>query len=89
MDKFHDLAKKKGCTAGQLVLAWLVAQGDNMFVIPGTKKIKYLEENIGGAHVTLTSEEEKEVRGVVSEASVVGDRTPMGGSYVDTVPLTA
>lgn len=89
VDKFHDLAQKKGRTAGQLVLAWLVAQGDNIFVIPGTKKIKYLEENIGAAHVTLTSEEEKEVRGLVVEASVEGGRNPIGGSYVDTTPLTA
>ena len=41
------MAKKKGCTPGQLTLAWILAQGDDFIVIPGTSKIKNLEENAG------------------------------------------
>jgi aryl-alcohol dehydrogenase-like predicted oxidoreductase len=45
VDKFNEVARRKGCTTGQLVLAWLTAQSDNVFVIPGTKKVPYLEEH--------------------------------------------
>ena len=89
VDKFQEIAQRKGYTSSQLALAWLVAQGDNIFVIPGTKKIKYLEENIGAAHVTLSKEEEQEVRRLVSDAGVEGSRGPVYGAYVDTAPLTA
>ncbi|CAM1507430.1 Fc.00g070710.m01.CDS01 [Cosmosporella sp. VM-42] len=87
VDKFNELAQRKGCSASQLVLAWLVAQGDNVFVIPGTKKIKYLDENVGAAFVTLTKEEEQALRKLVSEAGVEGGRDPNFGAYVDTAPL--
>ena len=65
----------------------MVAQGDNIFVIPGTKKIKYLDENVGAAFLTLTKEEEQELRKLVSEAGVEGGRDPNFGAYVDTAPL--
>ncbi|KAK6219441.1 hypothetical protein LQW54_002173 [Pestalotiopsis sp. IQ-011] len=45
VDTFHELAAKKGCTPSQLTLAWILEQSPNIFVIPGTKKIKYLEDN--------------------------------------------
>ncbi|KAI0117808.1 NADP-dependent oxidoreductase domain-containing protein [Nemania sp. FL0031] len=86
VDQFAEVAKRKGCTGGQLVLAWLLAQG-NVFVIPGTKKIPYLEENFAASEVTLTEEEEKLLRNLVSEAGVSGDRGAMFGAFVDTVPL--
>ena len=87
VDKFAEMAKAKGCTTAQLVLAWLVAQGENMFVIPGTKRIQYLEENFGASRVALSKAEEQEVRRMVSETKVSGGRAPMFGDYVDTVPL--
>ena len=43
VDRVKDLATKKGCTAGQLALAWVHAQGSDVFPIPGTKRVKYLE----------------------------------------------
>lgn len=89
VDKFKEMSQSKGYTPSQLALAWLVAQGDNIFVIPGTKKIKYLEENIGAAHVSLTTQEEQEVRNLVSEAAVEGSRGIFCGAYVDTAPLNA
>ncbi|TGJ86867.1 hypothetical protein E0Z10_g1912 [Xylaria hypoxylon] len=87
VDQFAEVARRKGCTGGQLVLAWLLAQGENIFVIPGTKKTAYLEENFDASEVTLTEEEEKLLRKLVSEAGVSGDRGAMFGPFADTVPL--
>jgi aryl-alcohol dehydrogenase-like predicted oxidoreductase len=52
-----DLAKKKGCSPAQLALAWVLAQGADMVPIPGTKRVKYLEDNMGAAGVTLDKSE--------------------------------
>ncbi|KAI0970599.1 Aldo/keto reductase [Xylaria arbuscula] len=87
VDQFAEIAQRKGCTSGQLVLAWLLAQGDNIFVIPGTKKTAYLEENFAASEVTLTDEEEKLLRKLVSEAGVSGDRGAMFGPFADTALL--
>ncbi|KAI0533026.1 NADP-dependent oxidoreductase domain-containing protein [Xylaria digitata] len=87
VDQFAEIAKRKGCTPGQLVLAWLLAQGENIFVIPGTKKITYLEENFAASEVVLTGEEELLLRKLVSEVGVSGDRGGMFGPFADTVPL--
>ena len=89
-DGLVNLAKKKGCTSGQLTLAWLLAQGDDIIPIPGTKKIKYLEENLGALNVKLTSEEEKEIRQLVENAEVHGGRYPDGMEsylFADAAPL--
>ncbi|TRX96879.1 hypothetical protein FHL15_002185 [Xylaria flabelliformis] len=87
VDQFAEFAKRKGCTSGQLVLAWLLAQGDNIFVIPGTKKAAYLEENFAASEVVLTKEEEQQLRKMVSEAGVSGDRGAMFNPFTDTAPL--
>jgi aryl-alcohol dehydrogenase-like predicted oxidoreductase len=90
VDALVSIAKKKGCTPGQLTLAWLLAQGDDIIPIPGTKKIKYLEENLGSLEVKLTSEEEKEIRSLVEGAEVHGTRYPerlMGSLFADTPAL--
>lgn len=76
VDSLKKIAEKKGCTAGQLTLAWLLAQGEDIIPIPGTKKIKYLEENLGALEVKLSGEEEKEIRGLVEGAEVHGSRYP-------------
>ncbi|KAB5542759.1 NADP-dependent oxidoreductase domain-containing protein [Coniochaeta sp. 2T2.1] len=70
VDRFTELAGRKGCAPGQLVLAWLVAQGENVFVIPGTKNSKYLSENFAASAVKISQEEERELRRVVTEAGV-------------------
>ncbi|TCC51001.1 aldo/keto reductase [Kribbella capetownensis] len=57
VEKVRELAAAKGVTASQLALAWLLAQGNNVAPIPGTKRRKYLAENLGAADVTLTAEE--------------------------------
>ena len=68
------IAARRGCTASQLCLAWLIAQGDNFVPIPGTKKIKYLEENVAAAKIVLSKEEEQEIRAEVEKADIVGSR---------------
>jgi aryl-alcohol dehydrogenase-like predicted oxidoreductase len=89
VDRFKGLAEKKGCTPSQLVLAWLSKQSDGsrVFVIPGTKSVKYLEENVQAAHVELTSEEEAELRALASASVPGGDRQLFFGQYVESVPL--
>jgi aryl-alcohol dehydrogenase-like predicted oxidoreductase len=90
VDGISVLATKKGCTAGQLTLAWLMAQGDDIIPIPGTKKVKYLEDNMGALNVKLTPEEVKEVRDLVEAAEVHGERYPsaaMGSLFADTPNL--
>jgi aryl-alcohol dehydrogenase-like predicted oxidoreductase len=52
--KLEELAEEKGCKASQLALAWVMAQGDYIFPIPGTKRVSYLEENAGAQNVILT-----------------------------------
>ncbi|PVH72082.1 Aldo/keto reductase [Cadophora sp. DSE1049] len=87
-----SLAKKKGCTSGQLTLAWLLAQGDDIIPIPGTKKIKYLEENIGSLDVNLNSDELQEIRQLIEGAEVHGTRYPeatMASLFADTPELEA
>ncbi|RYC63883.1 hypothetical protein CHU98_g2300 [Xylaria longipes] len=72
--QFKALAASKGCTAAQLAIAWLLKQGDDIFPIPGTKKIKYLEENWGALKVQLTNEDEKIVRKFLENADIAGER---------------
>ncbi len=76
VDTLTTIAKKKNCTPGQLTLAWILSQGDDFIVIPGTTKIKNLEENVGAAQIQLTKDEEKEIRKACEEADVVGERYP-------------
>ncbi|KAK9775011.1 putative Aldo-keto reductase [Seiridium cardinale] len=69
VDALGEIAAKKSCTAGQLSLAWLLSQGGDIFPIPGTSKIKYLEENFAAAHVELTSDEIAHIRSLVDNAA--------------------
>jgi aryl-alcohol dehydrogenase-like predicted oxidoreductase len=54
VEEVQSIAKEKGCTPSQLALAWILAQGDDIIPIPGTKKLKYLEENIKAADIRLS-----------------------------------
>lgn len=75
VEQFTALAEQKGCTPAQLALAWLLKQGSEVIPIPGTKKIKYLEENWGTLKVELSDDEEKEIRTFVEKAKIAGART--------------
>jgi aryl-alcohol dehydrogenase-like predicted oxidoreductase len=70
------LGKKKGCTSGQLTLAWILDQGHDFIVIPGTTKIKNLEENVAAAQIKLSKEEVAEITKACKEADVAGGRYP-------------
>jgi aryl-alcohol dehydrogenase-like predicted oxidoreductase len=86
--KFKTFADKKHCTTSQLALAWLLKQGNDIFPIPGTKKIRYLNENWNSLDVHLTDAEEVEIRNFVENAEMLGFRdVPVGKShaFVDTV----
>ena len=61
VEKVRQLADKKGCTLGQLALSWVHHQGDDVFPIPGTKHIPYLEENIAAFNVKLSKQELAEI----------------------------
>ncbi|KAF7557121.1 hypothetical protein G7Z17_g931 [Cylindrodendrum hubeiense] len=74
---FKALADKKGCTTSQLSLAWLMKQGEEVIPIPGTRKIKYLEENWAALKIHLTDEEEAEIRRLVEATGMVGSRSPL------------
>jgi aryl-alcohol dehydrogenase-like predicted oxidoreductase len=89
VNELTTIAKKKGCTPGQLTLAWILAQGNDFIVIPGTRKIKNLEENVGAAQINLNKEEIKEIREVCEKADVAGERYPEAMSvalFADSAP---
>jgi aryl-alcohol dehydrogenase-like predicted oxidoreductase len=71
-----EIAKRKGCTPGQLALAWLLAQGDDVVPIPGTKRTERLIENIGAAAVKLTAAELAEITQAVPADAAAGLRYP-------------
>jgi aryl-alcohol dehydrogenase-like predicted oxidoreductase len=68
------LAAKKSCTPAQFALAWVLAQGNDMVPIPGTKRLKYLEDNLGALAVQLTEADLKETDAHFSEIEVAGER---------------
>ena len=74
VEKIKELAAKKGCSSAQLALAWLLAQGDNIVPIPGTKRRKYLEENIGALDVRLMPEELAEIDTMLPAGAAAGSR---------------
>ncbi|KAG7439228.1 Aldo/keto reductase [Guyanagaster necrorhizus] len=75
VDRIGEVAKRYDATPGQAVLAWILAQGEDFFVILGTKKIKYLEEeNLKAASPKLTSEEIEEIRQIAEETEIPGER---------------
>ena len=77
VDRVRALADAKGCTPGQLALAWVLAQGtDDLAVapIPGTKRVRYLDENVGALGVTILDEDLAAVDVAVPRGAVAGDR---------------
>ncbi len=72
----EEIAKSKGCTPSQLALAWVLAQSDDIVPIPGTKHIKYLDENLGALNVRLTGDELRRINDVVPVGAAAGMRYP-------------
>jgi len=69
VNQVEAIANKKGCTPSQLALAWVLSKGDDMFPIPGTKRVKYLLENNASAHIKLTAEEIAQLDSIGSNVS--------------------
>ncbi len=74
--RVEAIAKEKKCTPGQLALAWLLAQGDDIIPIPGTKRRKYLEENAGALEVKLRAEDLSRIAEVAPRGAAAGLRYP-------------
>jgi len=69
-----ELAAEKGITPAQLALAWILAQGEDMVPIPGTKRVRYLEDNMGAQKVKLTAADLKKISAKLAEFQIVGER---------------
>ena len=76
VDRITALATAKGCTPSQLALAWVLAQGDDIVAIPGTKRRTYLDENLGALDVTLTAADLAEIDRVAPKGIAAGTRYP-------------
>jgi aryl-alcohol dehydrogenase-like predicted oxidoreductase len=76
VDAIRALAGRKGCTPGQLALAWLLHQGDDIVPIPGTKRRAYLRENAAAADIVLSPEDLTWLDQEVPEGSAAGERYP-------------
>ncbi len=79
--KVEEIAAEKGVNAGQLALAWVLAQGEDVVPIPGTKRLAYLEENVAAAEIELSDEDLKRLDAVAPAGIAAGDR------YADMSPV--
>jgi aryl-alcohol dehydrogenase-like predicted oxidoreductase len=77
--KVEEMAAKKGVTASQLALAWVLAQGEDIVPIPGTKRTKYLEENVGAADVQLSNDDLAALDALAPRGVAAGARYDAGG----------
>jgi aryl-alcohol dehydrogenase-like predicted oxidoreductase len=73
-DRLADLARAKGCTPAQLALAWLLAQGDDLVPIPGTKRRAYVEENAAAVDLSLSREDRAAIETAIPKGSAAGGR---------------
>ncbi|HAY3541795.1 aldo/keto reductase [Elizabethkingia anophelis] len=76
--ELNELAASKGITGSQLALAWVLAQGDDIIPIPGTKRVKYLEQNIEAASVTFTETEKNQIEEIIKKYPNTGPRYSEG-----------
>jgi len=76
VEKVKAVAEAKGVTPSQLALAWVLAQGDDLIPIPGTKRRKYLEENVGALDIVLSSAERAQIDAIFPADAVAGGRYP-------------
>jgi aryl-alcohol dehydrogenase-like predicted oxidoreductase len=83
VDRLEAMARDKGVTPGQLALAWVMHQGDDIVPIPGTKRVEYLEENAAAADVELSDEDLRRLDEIAPPGAAFGDR------YADMSPIDA
>jgi aryl-alcohol dehydrogenase-like predicted oxidoreductase len=91
VEEIQQIGKRYNASAGQVTLAWLLAQGPDVIPIPGTRNVKYLHENLNSLNIKLDPEEVQQVREIAQRAdSTLGDRYPSGlqeNLYVNTPAL--
>jgi aryl-alcohol dehydrogenase-like predicted oxidoreductase len=75
----EQVAKQKRCTPSQLALAWLLAKGDDLVPIPGTKRVQYLEENVGALDVQLSADDLRRIDEIAPQGVAAGSRYSEGG----------
>jgi len=74
--RIEEIAREKGCTPAQLALAWVLARGDDIVPIPGTKRRAYLEENLAAANVELTADDLRRIDEIAPQGAAAGTRYP-------------
>lgn len=74
VEQIEEIAQKKGCKPSQLALAWVLAQGEDIVPIPGTKRRQYLQENAAAGDIVLTPEELKQIDEILPQGVAAGDR---------------
>lgn len=74
--RIEDMVREKGCAASQLALAWVLAQGEDIVPIPGTKRRTYLEQNLGALEVSLTPDELARIEEIAPKGAAAGTRYP-------------
>jgi aryl-alcohol dehydrogenase-like predicted oxidoreductase len=79
LKRIEAIAAEKECKPSQLAIAWVLAQGEDIVTIPGTKRLKYLEENVGAQHVHLTPEDLQRINEAAPAEEVAGTRYPEPG----------
>ena len=79
VERAREISSEKGVTPGQLALAWLLARGRDVVPIPGTKRRKYLEENVGSLDVELTEEDLRRIEEAAPAGAAAGERYPEAG----------
>lgn len=77
--RVQDLAEEKGCTPAQLAIAWVLAQGTDIVPIPGTKRRKYLEQNLAALNVRLSAEDLRRIDEVAPHSAVAAQRYAEAG----------
>jgi aryl-alcohol dehydrogenase-like predicted oxidoreductase len=77
--EIEAMAREKGCAPSQLALAWVLAQGNDIVPIPGTKRRPYLEENVGALNVTLTADDLERIDRILPPGAAAGTRYPEPG----------
>jgi aryl-alcohol dehydrogenase-like predicted oxidoreductase len=81
VERVEELAASKGCTAAQIALAWALAQGEDIVPIPGTTRVKNLEENVSALDIELSDEDLRDLEAVFPKGAAAGDR------YADMSPI--
>jgi len=76
VERIKEIASERNCTAGQLALAWVLSRGEDIVPIPGTKRRKYLEENLGAASVTLNPADLARIEEMMPRGTAAGARYP-------------